>query len=286
MADKDVALRQFLRSLQHHLRAHNTLAETEQALDKWTIVTCQALNFERHDIVESALVLLHEVYEGYLADHDPGQELAKKRLAIVIRLYILGSLAVRLDDWSTMRSIVLKPAKIHQADTAYIHSSWIRHGHVEAARAGLTRTDDGDGGYLIAASRELQTTEPTMHPDIPESMLARSGAPEDVLLNSLCQFDILYCLLVVVDGPTSVKSMYPSSAAFDEARADPALVRISGDKAVRSAVFPNADDPTIAAAIHDVVRRTMQESFSFGGRWWGPPPSVQAFLAANGQPEV
>ena len=111
-------------------------------------------------------------------------------------------------------------------------------------------------------------------------------ASDDALLNSLCQFDILYCLLVLTEGQTSVKSMYPSSAAFDEARADPALVTVAGDSAVRATVFTNSNDGDIAAAMYSLVRLTMQEAFKFGGRWWGPPPSVQAFLIAHGQQEA
>jgi hypothetical protein len=107
-----------------------------------------------------------------------------------------------------------------------------------------------------------------------------------VLLNSLCQFDILYCLLVATEGQTHVRSFYPSSAAFDESRADPALVKVAGDGAVRAALFPDSPDGDVAKAIYAVVRLAMQEAFKFGGTWWGPPPSVQAFLAGNGQQEA
>lgn len=111
-------------------------------------------------------------------------------------------------------------------------------------------------------------------------------ASDDALLNSLCQFDILYCLLVLTEGQTSVKSMYPSSAAFDEIRADPALVTIAGDSAVRGTLFPNCTDADVAEAIYKLLCLTMQEAFKFGGRWSAPPPSVQAFLTAHGQQEV
>ena len=131
MVSNDVSLRQFLRTLKHDLRADTNLAETERALDKWTIIACQALYFERRDLVELAIKLLHE---AYVALPVAGAELTEKRLAVVIRLYALGSLAMRL--------------------------------------------------------------------------------------------------------------------------------------------------------IYNVVRLTMQEAFKFGGRWWGPPPSVQAFLTAKGQQEV
>lgn len=284
MASDDIALRQFLRTIKHFIRADTTLADTGLALDKWTIIACQALYFERRDLVELAIKLLHETYVAFPV---AGTELTEKRLAVVVRLYALGSLAVRLGDWETLRSIVLRPAKVHPSDENYVHSSWIRHGHVEAARAGLTNDDD-TGGYLISTSRRLLLAQSAMRPDLTDGLVSVAGNPtsDDVLLNSLCQFDILYCLLVTTEGQTSVKSMYPSCAAFDESRADPALVTVAGDQAVRATLFPNSADAGIAAAIYQVLRRTMQEAFKFGGRWWGPPPSVQAFLTANGQQEA
>ena len=245
MANYDVALGQFLRTLKHELRADTALVETERALDKWTIIACQALYFERRDLVELALELL---YEAYVALPVSGTELTEKRLAVVVRLYALGSLAVRLGDWETLRAIVLRPAKIHPADNDYVHSSWIRHGHVEAARAGLTKDDDDTGAYLISASRRLMVAQSAMRPDLVDALVPDTGNPasDDPLLNSLCQFDILYCLLVLTEGQTSVKSMYPSSAAFDEIRADPALVTVAGDSAARATLFPNCTDADVA----------------------------------------
>jgi hypothetical protein len=169
----------------------------------------------------------------------------------------------------------------------YVHSSWIRHGHVEASRAGLTG-GEAQGGYLISASRQLMVAHSSMRPDLPDNLVPATGSlsDDDLLLNSLCQFDILYCLLVVTEGQTKVKSFYPSSAAFNESRSDPALVKVAGEGAVRAALFPNSTGGDVAAAIHTVVRLAMREAFKFGGTWWGPPPSVQAFLSSNGQQEA
>jgi hypothetical protein len=61
------------------------------------------------------------------------------------------------------------------------------------------------------------------------------------------------------------------------------LVKVAGDDAVRAALFPDSTDADVAAVICRVVRLAMQEAFKFGGRWWGPPPSVQALLTGNGR---
>ncbi|OBK86359.1 hypothetical protein [Mycolicibacter sinensis] len=280
MAAAELSLRQFLRTCKHALSAQGALAETEQALDKWTIIACQALNAERHDIVRFAIKVLHE---AYVALPLSGVQVIEKRLAVAVRLYVVGSLAVRLAAWESLRSIVLQAAELHSAKGDYVHSSWIRHAHVEAARAGLTNDDDS-GAYLISASRRLAVSESSMRPDLPDAAVTSvNPSPDDALLNSLCQFDILYCLLVSAEGVTSAKSMYPSSASFDEYRADPALVLVADDGAVRASLFPASDDRQIAAAMHHLLRKAMTEAMRFGGRWWGPPPSVQTFLTTNGQ---
>jgi len=284
MANADVQLRQFLRSLAQFVRADVPRAETERALDKWAIIACQAMYFERTDLVERAITVFHEAYAALPM---VGADIVEKRLAIVIRLYVVGSMAVRMGAWTVITSIVQRPAQIDPTDYEYVHSSWIRHGHVEAARASLTG-DAAQGGYLISVARELMVAQPSMRPDVHESLVATASNPaaDDTLLNSLCQFDILYCLLVAAEGQTSVRSFYPSTAAFDESRADPALVKIAGDNTVRTTLFPNSNDGEIAGAIYKVVRLAMQEAFNFGGRWWGPPPSVQAFLIQNGHQEA
>jgi hypothetical protein len=136
MPSNDVQLRQFLRSLQHYIRTDTPLAESERALDNWAIIACEALYFERNDLVDLAIKLLHR---AYVALPITGSALTEKRLAVVIRLYVLSSLAVRLSAWEIIRSVVQRPAKVHPADHDYVHSSWIRHGHAYAKTSAQTR---------------------------------------------------------------------------------------------------------------------------------------------------
>ena len=283
MASHDVAVRQFLRVLKNEVRGDSTLASTERALDKWAIVACQAIHFERRDLVDLAIKLLHE---AYVALPMTGLDVTEKRLAVVIRLYAVGSLAIRMNDWETLRTIILRPAKLHPADNDYVlvdssrscrcSPCWLNGERRQHRRLPDIEESGPALGRASHASRSRCRR------------LFKSVAPasDDILLNSLCQFDVLYCLLVVTEGQTSVKSMYPSSAAFDEARADPILVAITGDPVIRAALFPSCTDAAIADAIYNVVRLTMQEALKFGGRWWGPPPSVQEFLTRHGQQEA
>lgn len=60
--------------------------------------------------MEFAIKLLHEAYATLPV---AGTALTEKRLAVVVRLYALGSFAVRLGNWEAFRAIILRPVKIH-----------------------------------------------------------------------------------------------------------------------------------------------------------------------------
>jgi hypothetical protein len=126
-----------------------------------------------------------------------------------------------------------------------------------------------------------------MRPDLPDELVlpADSMPEDDMLANSLCQFDILYCVLVAAEGHTTVRSFYPSSAALLQSRADPIVNVIATDAAARAELLPNSDDAYIAGALDRVLRAAEQESRRFGGRWWGPSWPVQNYLDAHLLPQ-
>lgn len=269
----DVRLRQFLRSLKRFVNANRNLEDCHAALDKWTIFAAQALNFERADLTKDAIDALYEAY----TELDTGTDLARKRLAVVIRIYAIGSLAVRLSAWETVHSLAIRPvatAPFHD----WIYASWIRNAQVEASRAGLTRDDRG--GYLISAARELIVNHPALHPDLGDDEIrpAEELAPDDQLLNSLCRFDIAYCFVVAAEG-VGRGGYYPSSAAFGEDRAQWIALKIVDDQSVRRSLFPDSDDARIADALANVYQTTISESANnYGGRWWSAPQRVIAFI--------
>jgi hypothetical protein len=117
----------------------------------------------------------------------------------VIRIYALGSLAVRLEAWETITSLSLTPVPSEAYGTQYMFSSWIRHAQVDASRAGLTQ---GRNGFIISAARDLIFARPAMRPDIEDTDLSDEPevAADDLLLNSLCEFDLAYCVIVFAKG--------------------------------------------------------------------------------------
>ena len=85
-------MRQFLRTLRRYVNAEGTLEDCEMALNKWVVFCAQATIFERDDLTENAIDALFDVYR----ELGVGPDLTRKRLAVVIRIDAVGSLAVRM----------------------------------------------------------------------------------------------------------------------------------------------------------------------------------------------
>jgi Schlafen, AlbA_2 len=279
-AKNDVRLRQFLLTLRRYVNATSSIEDCEMALDKWAIFCAQATIFERDDLTKTAIDALYNAYR----ELGIGPDLTSKRLAVVIRIYALGSLAIRMAAWEIVRSLAIRPVDSNN----YINASWIRHAQVEASRAGLTQSEDGRGGFLISAARELMVHHPAMRPDIGDDEIPPNEiTANDVLLNTLCQFDIAYCFTVAAMEGSLQSAFYPSSAAFDEDRAKPIALKIVDDPEVRRRLFPDSDDVRVADALALVYHRTIKESQSnYGGRWWEAPQRVTAFIDEHGGPRL
>ncbi|MBW0016392.1 MAG: ATP-binding protein [Mycobacterium sp.] len=278
----DVRLRQFIRSLGGTAGPSATVEEFTRALDKWTVFCAQALYFERGDLVDEAIEKVCGAYKKLSLDADA----TRKRLAVVERIYVLGGLAVRLDAWETVNSLVLQPVPSNVHEPGYIYASWIRNAQVYASREELR--DDGPdehgrrrGGFIISAARELMVEHPAMRPDLTDAQLPTEITRDDLALNTLCEFDLAYCFIVDAMG-TGHGSAYPSSAAFDEDRAKAIAQRIVADPDARHRLFPNIDDAVVAKAIQAVYEVAVRESANnYGGRWWDMPPSVAAWVSQH-----
>lgn len=275
----DVRLRQFLRTLSRSTGVAVDVAEYRAAVDRWAIFCAQALHFERPDLVDEAIDKLVEAYQGLGIDADAN----RKRLIVVERIYVVGSLAVRLAAWETVRSVALRPVAGNSYEPDYVYSSWIRAAQVYASREGLT--EDPRGGYLLSAAREIMVEHPAMRPDLPDTAVPREEVTaSDAALNSLCEFDLAYCIVVAALG-TGRSSGYPSAAAFDEDRAKPVAQKIVADPEMRHRLLPDLNEAEVAVALESTYERAIRESANnYGNRWWAMPPSVDAFVAHHRRP--
>lgn len=264
--DSDVRLRQFLPQVTALVSSTD---DCQLALDKITIISAQALFFERRVIASKAIDSLFDAYSKL------GYDNAIARLEIITRVYILGSLAVRLKEWEFIHDLVFRPYP--RNGDGYIHSSWIRHGQVDASRTGLFPRNKG--GMMISAARDLINRKPAMHPDIPDNAIPDPSdlAPDDQLLNSLSQFDILYCLIVAAEGQNS-GGWYPASSAVNQERTNLAFEVVANDTAARTSLFPTASEHAVAEVIQQVHNAAKNESHRFGGYWGSLPSNAQRFI--------
>lgn len=268
-AGNDIRLRQFLG--QAHALA-NSPDKRMEALDKITSVACLGLFFERPPLTDVAIDSLCHAYAGH------NQADAKAQLDIIDRAYVIGSVAVRTKNWATLRNLVLRPYP--PTHDACVYTSWIRHGQVHASRAELFPKDRG--GMMISAARALAAEHGSMRPDIPDDAVSIGNelSHNDILLNSLCQFDFLYVAVVAAEGKHHSKG-YPACSAFHQHRVDPALNLVATDPAVRSALFPDSNDTAIATAMAQTFLLASRQSFNYGGYWGGWPLPLQQYVEMN-----
>ncbi|WP_181282161.1 AlbA family DNA-binding domain-containing protein [Arthrobacter woluwensis] len=268
-AANDIRIRQFLGQAS---AAASSPQRSREALDKITVLAAQAMYFEKETLVAKAIENLTTAY-GTLDVSDD-----ETRLEFITRAYALGGLAVRLQQWQVVHDLVVRPYP--RSGQGFVYSSWVRHGQVQASRAKLF--PEGKGGMMISAARELLIEQYSMRPDIPDNMLPSPGdmTDNDVLFNSLCQFDILYCMVVEAEGQHQ-GGAYPAAASMNQERANPAFEVVATSETARAQMFPTSDDDKIAQAMKEVFTLAKDQSHNFGGWWWSLPQEAQQFITSH-----
>ena len=272
-AESDVRIRQFLNQMRNTAGASiSGQPRIEDTLDQISIVGAQALFFDRKDVARDAVDTLHAIYVPLVAH---GERVASELVEILVRVYALGSLAWRGRRWAFVRDIVQRPVELSPG--GYTHPSWLRHGQVMGSRRKLFPSNRG--GLIVSAARKWVIEHQGVRPDILDGSVPAADelADEDALLNSLCQFDLAYCLLVAAEGKGR-SSGYPSCSAFHQTRSEPAYELIVDDAGARRELFPDSGDEAIARAIVDVHHSAASESWDYGGWWSGLPPRAAEFV--------
>lgn len=268
-SDNEIRIKQFIQRAKSCALRDETYAQT---IDKLTIIAVQSIFFGRTVIAHAAVRCLYDIY-GSIGD--VGLTRVRKQLDIVIRLYVIGSEAVRMSDWTTLHDLVLYPYPQPGSD-ACIYSSWIRHGQVGGSRSEQV---DGEKGMMIPAARMLQIEHLAMRPSMPDvSMLDPNQATDDdVLLNDLCQFDIFYCLVVYAEGKYSGEA-YPASVVMSQSRADPAFGVVATSPDARKRLFPNNDDARVADVVEEVFDMARKQAMQYWKLWGRLPSVVEKFI--------
>lgn len=265
--DNDRIVRRFLVTTKGVYLSAASDEERTATLNRIAAVAVEALLLDDLPVVKYSIDALFELYQTHLVlptRTDGKQHASARWLEIIVRVMAIGAAAVRSGAYQALPDIVLKRI----GDETYSYRSWIRHGLTQASRANLlVRSDEsGKGGNLIAVSADLLLENAELRPDIPLDAMSESV---DAFIDSLCQFDFLWCCLslaAVGDGSASA-AFYPSCAAYHQHRVMPAILRLESDPEIRGAVFGDINDHQIANAILSVMEMAHKQSWNYGG-WW------------------
>jgi hypothetical protein len=176
---------------------------------------------------------------------------ARRRREIAVRVYALGALAVYEKNFECVRPLVLQ--KPDERRVRY----WLRD-----TVTSLARSNQFERNSLIPLVTEYVSDHPVL--------FRRFRANKDDVVNALCQFDFLQCLVAFAET-NSLHEFYPNFGAYHNERTEPVIARLIKDGSVRNAIVPGVDNARLAAVIRSIDRLTGQEFFSFGGwdsGWW------------------
>ncbi|WP_299928933.1 ATP-binding protein [uncultured Nocardioides sp.] len=261
-----------------------------RALDQIAAIACQAVLYDQHDTFRLAIVALERAYKARLLSPSRvgnlggDRDRAQHYLDVFIRGLGIGSLAVRRGSWDLLPDLANRAID----EGGYVWTSWFRHALTMASRANLLNGPQGQdrGGQAISLARALVSGAPHLRPDYPAGTdLPREEelTHDDWLLNSLCEFDLWWCILAVAarKGDDSMSAaFYPSCSAFHQWRSHPTLRHIATESHVRAVAFPDASDQVIANSMVTVLDVAIRQSHLYGG-WWdgiGADAEVAAFV--------
>lgn len=251
--------------------------ERLRALDQITVIACQAVMYRQDETFRLALTALERAYRARLLTANSvgsvgnDQERAQHYLDVLIRVMAIGSLAVRREAWELLPTLANRPVTEGGSEWP----SWLRHALTMASRANLLQRRQGQssGGQVLSLARALVADKPTLRPDYGAATELPSFeelSHDDWLLNSLCEFDLWWCIIAVAhrNGDDRLSAAYyPSCAAFHQWRSHPTLKHIATEPQIRASVFGGSSDEVIANAMLTVVKTAVGQSHQYGG-WW------------------
>jgi hypothetical protein len=249
-------------------------------LDRLTCLAALFLNLDRTTEFSRTVTVLNKIYDIGFTDSGEGRsDLAIKPskfwLEIIRRVYALGGLAVRREDWSTVRTLILQCPKGLLAGDFY--NNWLRHALTMASRAGDLQEQQGAHQIelpLLSLCQQIALQHPCLSED----------ADEDSLLDSIVQFDVYFNVVALsLQSRTFGTDYYPNFSRFSSRRSDPAFRKIVEDPIVREVLAVGENDK-LAATLRTLFKSARHESFKYSG-WDGVFDSVvRAFM--NQHPDL
>jgi hypothetical protein len=252
-------------------------------LDRLTCVSAVFLSYRQDRAFTDVIEVITRIYSMPLQDGDvqrfaystridPSELAPRVWLQIIERIYALGSLALRKENWRAVRLLTLQqPRKVDDFE-----KNWLRHAITAAARAQhFVEQKEGRSREvsLLMLARAVAARLDCLRPD-------GVGADDDELLTSLAEFDLL-SNIVAIDGAGEPdgRYFYPNFARFEPRRVTPVVERLIRDRGMRDALF-SRDDQELALALTAIGRLARHEGMRYFG-FSGWSSDIDAFIAEN-----
>lgn len=293
-ADDDVPVRRMLRAAVADAQTRVRAAVDAPAedlpviLDRIAVIGALGLELRRRVFFDLAVRSMLDLYGWPVTDlavqTSRHRDVPVLWLRIAERLYALGALAVRLEDWESVRAIALAPVSALAREAS--GRTWHRDALTQSSRARLfvEQTPDGQSRELslLLFARAAAAAQPALRPDLP-GPVTESHAGDDPILTSLCQFDLVVSVVAAAEvGATSERAVlqvsYPNFAQANGRRANGIVPRLVFDPAARQGLLAGTTDRDLARALAlvDAVARQA------GQQYWGwegyDEERVRAFL--------
>jgi hypothetical protein len=252
-------------------------ADLEILFSRISCLAATMLLVQEREWFDEAVAALVRIYEqgselstGYLVASDPSVRIW---LGVAKAALALGALALRSRNWRAVRTLAIQqPSPARQQACA----TWFRHAitmgsHLQALP--LQPSGAPTIGPLIQLARDLVRQHACLRPDFHED--------SESLLDSLCQFDLLWNLAAIAaTEDESALSVYPSFAGYFARRSTPAVEHLLSDSVMREIILPINDD-LLAEYLRRLGRVANEVSFS-AGTWTGfDSEVVSSFLKAH-----
>jgi hypothetical protein len=221
--------------------------EFTQLLDRLTDSLALGVAFDRSSLVQDATKALHAIYLGGSAEVlNPSALDSRIWLAIATRVLGAAALAVRLQRWQYIRTLVLR-----RVDDYW--DNWMRHALTWANRHETMNPEGGQSptGAFVALARQRVQAVPGLRIDA-RSASEPAGVNEpplevDPLLDSVCQADFLACVVIA----TEHGNFYPSFAGYYQHRTRAAFAALA-DARVLELLLPGASQAEVQDALDRV----------------------------------
>lgn len=288
--DDDIGFRNLLNDAKRRAAASVTTEDLDglnDVLDKFSCLGAVLLEYEQEEAFGRVVEVFVSIYAmpfgegdarrfGYASRIANTEWAPRVWLAVIEHIFGLGALAVRLENWSAVKTLALQlPRPL--AEDGYEHN-WMRHALTMAARADHLYRDGEDGRRvsisLLSLARLVVQRLECLRMDL-------DGPEDDQILTALAQYDFLSNVAALGDaGSFGSQVFYPNFARVRQERIQLLAERLLSDQALRADLYPGSDEQ-LALALQELGARAQEEGWRFDGFTGWPHTPVQEFIDAN-----